>query len=273
MGIVATSESTGLLDAIRELAEYREQDPLATAFNVGNSFYLVNEQWRRAVDGGNGGSHGRAPETPAEIMHHYRTCEMQVEQQVFAAYGIPSEIELRKQIVGRVRPGSAVLDFGAGIGSHLVPLLAQGCRCTHVDVGGVMMRYAAWRYRRRGYRAQNGRPDPAWVELIELPDHYMDEGVPGLAARTFDVVTCTEVVEHVPEPVPLVALLATLVRPGGLLVAQTSFHDHDGMVPMHLAENLRRYTDESFAAEVVPRFGLRRLEGPFYRKPPFYREP
>lgn len=248
MGIVASSGSWALLAAIRELAKYREQDPVATAFNVGNSFYTVNEAWWAACGGG-------APTTPAEIMEHYRTCEAQVEQQVFATYGIPSEVALRERILERVWVGESVLDFGAGIGSQLLPLVRLGRPCTHADVGGVMMRYAKWRYQQDVFSE---------VSLVSLRDDYVECGVPELSGRQFDVVVCTEVLEHVTEPEKLVEMLSGWVKPGGLCVATTSFDDGDGMVPMHL--NVGRYTDEQFAVEVFPRHGLVRVEDAVYRK-------
>jgi len=280
MAIVATNKSTSLLDGIRELARYRDEDPVATAFNVGNSFFATNEQWRRAVevappDSDNFGcGEYRAPGTPAEIMEHYRRCVPQVEQQVFATYGISGEIALRERIVAMVEPGMTVLDFGAGIGSQLVPLVAKGCRCVHVDVGGVMMDYASWRYQQlRPARGPTGPSCPSdgpsyttsgGVDLIALRDDYMEVGVPNLRGRTFDVVICTEVIEHVTEPEKFVEKLAQWVKPGGLCVATTSFDDGDGMVPMHL--NIDKYDDESFAAEVFPRYGLVPFEESFYRK-------
>ena len=248
MAIVATNKDGALLNAIRELAEYRQQDPVATAFNVGNSFFATNEIWR-----------ARNPKTPGEIMEHYRTCEPQVEQQVFATYGIPGEIELRRRIVNLPIQPRTVLDFGAGIGSQLLPFVERGCLCTHVDVGGVMMKYAAWRYDR--YADASFRPT---IDPISLKDDYMTAGVPELKGRTFDLVICTEVLEHVVEPEKLVAMLSDLVKPGGLCVATVSFDDGDGMVPMHL--NVDRYDDATFMAEVFPRNGLERIEDSVFRK-------
>jgi 2-polyprenyl-3-methyl-5-hydroxy-6-metoxy-1,4-benzoquinol methylase len=295
MAIVATSSSTVLLQAIRELAEYRREDPIATAFNVGNSFYATNEQWRRAVSEGKdaqGRKCFREPKTSAEIMAHYRRCASQVEQQVFATYGIPGEVALRERIAALAEPGMSVLDFGAGIGSQLLPLVDKGCRCTHADVGGVMMEYAIWRYMRQWHAEESKRLGESRgpvgvgrggsfgagnVLMVELADDYMTAGIPALKSGVvidtrppwtpylqYDMVICTEVIEHVTEPEQLVALLAKLVRPGGLFVATTSFDDGDGMVPMHL--NIDKYDDETFAAKVFPRHGLVPVEHAIFRK-------
>lgn len=242
MAIVATT-GTELVASIRELARYRDEDPVATAFNVGNSFYAQNELWRQM-----------APKTPAEIMQFYRASVPGVAQQVFAAYGIPGEIELRERICALVRPGDTVLDFGAGIGAQLLPLAAKGVTCTHVDVGGAQSDYARWRY----------RVCYSPVEMVALGDDYMELGTEELRGRKWNVVICTEVLEHVTHPEALVALLADYVLPGGLLIATTSFDDGDGMVPMHL--NIDLYTDEEFEHKVFPRYGFKRVEPAVYVK-------
>jgi 2-polyprenyl-3-methyl-5-hydroxy-6-metoxy-1,4-benzoquinol methylase len=258
MAIVATNNSGVLLGAIRELAEYKGENAIATAFNVGNSFYATNEVWR-----------ARNPKTPAEIMAHYRTCKPQVEQQVFATYGIPGEVALRKRMETlHVDTRDGVLDFGAGIGSQLLPFVVRGYRCTHVDVGGVMVDYAFWRYLRAQeytHLEYGGTNLPRHMPArVDLHDDYMTARIPELEGRTFGLVICTEVIEHVPEPEKLVVLLASLVNPGGLCVATTSFHDDDGTIPMHL--NVDKYDDETFAAEVFPRNGLVRVEEHVFRK-------
>lgn len=239
MTIVASTNTPQLLSAIEELAVYRRQPVSATAFNVGNSFYAVNEVWR-----------ARAPKTADEIIAFYRTTEALVEQQVMATYGIDHEIVLRERVAkllgGKINP--TILDYGAGIGSMLLDL--PYARKTHVDVGGVVFDYAAWRYRRGG--------EGESVEMIGTPDPYGS-----IVGRHFEVVICTEVIEHIPDPELLAERLVSLVKPGGILVATTSFHNDDGTIPMHL--NLDRYTDESFE-RVWERLGLSKIEPHVYSR-------
>ena len=69
--------------------------------------------------------------------------------------------------------------------------------------------------------------DPATVKLhakqAGLTVDYQATTAELLAetGTTYDLVTCLEVIEHVPEPEAFVATLARLVRPGGMLVLST----------------------------------------------------
>jgi SAM-dependent methyltransferase len=59
------------------------------------------------------------------------------------------------------------------------------------------------------------------------------------ADEVFDIILCTEVMEHVPEPAMLMAEFSRMLKPGGLLVMTTPF-----MVPVHEAPyDFYRYTN------------------------------
>lgn len=91
---------------------------------------------------------------------------------------------LADPLLTRLRPGMEGLDYGCGPGPTLSIMLAQaGMRMTDYDP-----HYA---------------PDPAVLE------------------RTYDFVTCTEVVEHFRRPAEDWARLAALLRPGGWLGVMT----------------------------------------------------
>ena len=55
---------------------------------------------------------------------------------------------------------------------------------------------------------------------IDYVESHAEELVTSHAAA-FDVVTCFEMIEHVPEPMETLKALAALVRPGGWLILST----------------------------------------------------
>ncbi len=97
--------------------------------------------------------------------------------------------------------GRKVLDVGCGGG-----ILAEAMAAMGADVRGIDLSDRALRI--------------AELHLIEtrLPVHYEAVSAEDLAARSpgaFDVVTCMELLEHVPEPSAIVAACAKLLKPGG----------------------------------------------------------
>jgi 2-polyprenyl-6-hydroxyphenyl methylase/3-demethylubiquinone-9 3-methyltransferase len=102
--------------------------------------------------------------------------------------------------------GLAVLDVGCGGGLVTEPLARLGGRVTAIDPAPESIAVA------RSHAAEQGLSID--YRLIRLED-VIAEG------RTFDLVTCLEVLEHIPDPAGFLALLARVVRPGGLLVLST----------------------------------------------------
>ena len=101
---------------------------------------------------------------------------------------------------GGDRSKKSWLDFGCGAGGLLKFLRARGgYRVTGHDIGSYADRL----------KHDDGFEILDWDELQALP------------TASFDVITCIEVLEHVPEPRPLIELMARLLRPGGLLILTT----------------------------------------------------
>lgn len=92
------------------------------------------------------------------------------------------------------------LDFGCGAGGLLKFLRARG---GFEPVGSDVGSYA-----------QRLRDEDGFTILDENELQALDDA-------SFDVVTCIEVVEHIPDPAPVFALLARLLRPGGVLLLTT----------------------------------------------------
>jgi SAM-dependent methyltransferase len=86
-----------------------------------------------------------------------------------------------RELVRHLQPGSRVLDYGCGIGSDGLVLLAAGYRVEFADFDNPSTAYLRWRLKRRG---------------IEAPVHDLDREVPA----GFDAAYAFDVIEHVVDP-------------------------------------------------------------------------
>ena len=106
----------------------------------------------------------------------------------------------------RVLNGLHVLDIGCGGGLVTEPLTRLGARVTGIDPAADTIAAAK-----------------AHAAAQELAIDYRAARAEELASvgETFDAVLCLEVVEHVPDVRAFLAVAASLVRPGGVLVLST----------------------------------------------------
>ncbi len=112
-------------------------------------------------------------------------------------------------IVGRSHglAGKTALDVGCGGGILAEAMARAGAKVTGIDLSEKPLAVAQL------HRLESG------VEV-----DYRLIAAEALAAETpaaFDVVTCMEILEHVPQPASTVAACAQLARPGGLIVFAT----------------------------------------------------
>jgi 2-polyprenyl-6-hydroxyphenyl methylase / 3-demethylubiquinone-9 3-methyltransferase len=103
--------------------------------------------------------------------------------------------------------GARVLDIGCGGGLLCEALQALGAQVTGIDLAPAMLATARLHAAERGIA----------VDYQLLAAEALAVSHPG----SFDVVTCMEMLEHVPDPPGVVAAIAALARPGGAVFIST----------------------------------------------------
>jgi 2-polyprenyl-6-hydroxyphenyl methylase/3-demethylubiquinone-9 3-methyltransferase len=103
--------------------------------------------------------------------------------------------------------GARALDVGCGGGLLSEALSLEGARVTGIDLAPGMIEVA------RLHAAEEGLDIDYRVAAAEE--------IAAGAAQSFDVVTCMEMLEHVPQPARMLATLASLARPGGSVFVST----------------------------------------------------
>jgi 2-polyprenyl-6-hydroxyphenyl methylase/3-demethylubiquinone-9 3-methyltransferase len=117
----------------------------------------------------------------------------------------PVRLQWIEQQVGLA--GRSVVDVGCGGGILSEAMSARGARVLGIDLAGKPLQVA------RLHAIESG----AQVEYRAVAAEDLAREQPG----AFDIVTCMEMLEHVPDPAQTIAACAQLVRPGGHVLFST----------------------------------------------------
>ena len=134
--------------------------------------------------------------------------------------------------------GKAVLDVGCGGGILSEAMASLGAEVTGIDMGEVAIGVARLHLRQSGLK----------VDYQQATAEQFAEVHP----EKFDVVTCLELLEHVPDPASAVKACKALVKPGGDVFFAT------------LNRNLKSFLFAIVGAEYI--LGLVRKKTHTYRK-------
>ncbi|MDH4284131.1 MAG: bifunctional 2-polyprenyl-6-hydroxyphenol methylase/3-demethylubiquinol 3-O-methyltransferase UbiG [Gallionellaceae bacterium] len=134
---------------------------------------------------------------------------------------------LRLDYINRITPlsGKTVLDVGCGGGILAEGMVSLGAQVTGIDLSDKVLQVA------KLHLLESGRKvDYRKISVEELAAGNQQQ---------FDVVTCMEMLEHVPDPASTVKACAQLVKPGGYVFFAT------------LNRNLKSYLFAIIGAEYV----------------------
>ncbi|MEW8249844.1 MAG: bifunctional 2-polyprenyl-6-hydroxyphenol methylase/3-demethylubiquinol 3-O-methyltransferase UbiG [Candidatus Thiodiazotropha sp.] len=116
---------------------------------------------------------------------------------------------LRLDYILRFTPleGRRVLDVGCGGGILSESMAAHGAQVTGIDMGEAPLQVA------RLHLLESGLE----INYERIPVERLAREQP----ESFDLITCMEMLEHVPDPTSVVSACARLVKPGGRLFFST----------------------------------------------------
>ncbi|BAJ64955.1 methyltransferase domain-containing protein [Anaerolinea thermophila] len=120
-----------------------------------------------------------------------------------------STIERGSRTASRLAPWmnfheKSFLDVGCAYGGFLIAFAQRGCsRVAGIDVNSDLLRLAEINLKEKGVKGE------LHLLSVEAPE-FLDLG-------TFDIVTCNDVIEHVPNPELTLQQIVRVLNPGGLL--------------------------------------------------------
>jgi 2-polyprenyl-6-hydroxyphenyl methylase / 3-demethylubiquinone-9 3-methyltransferase len=103
--------------------------------------------------------------------------------------------------------GARILDIGCGGGLLCEALQARGAQVIGIDLAPTMLETARLHAAERGVAID--------YRLVQA------EALAAAEPGSFDVITCMEMVEHVPDPSSVVCAIGALLRPGGAAFLST----------------------------------------------------
>lgn len=195
-------------ELVTEAAEYLGITTAEAYERLAGAGERFRQEWHEAI---------RDPADPDALHDFYNSSDTELFELI--EWHATDPIHYRTLIVRDLalqRPGRAYLDYGSGIGSDAVVFAEAGFDVTLADISDLLLGFAAFRCRKRGAR----------VNTIDLK-------TASLPADAFDVALCFDVLEHIPQPLPVVSNIRRAMHEGGLLIIHAPF-GNDPEHPMHV---------------------------------------
>lgn len=147
--------------------------------------------------------------------------------------------------LAQLEPGIRLLDAGAGE-------LKNRRHCSHLEY--VSQDFAQYEGGTSGGKSVGGLHPKAWDNSrIDIVSDIVSIPRPD---SSFDVILCSEVLEHIPDPLPALDEFARLLRPGGKLILTAPFSSNVHFAPYHFCTGFSKY----WYLNHLPARGFRVLE-------------
>jgi 2-polyprenyl-3-methyl-5-hydroxy-6-metoxy-1,4-benzoquinol methylase len=133
--------------------------------------------------------------------------------------GSPPLNYARAALLARAQGLTRALDFGSGIGSGSLALASAGCEVHSADIAEQLLGFVEHRMRSRGYP-----PVTINLDTAQRPSRGY-----------YDLITCFDVLEHIPDQFGKICELASYLRPGGYLLVNLMSDSSHPDRPMHIS--------------------------------------
>jgi 2-polyprenyl-3-methyl-5-hydroxy-6-metoxy-1,4-benzoquinol methylase len=163
------------------------------------------------------------PTDPASVTAFYRTQIVEAYELAHWHAGlttgkVPLNYARTAMLVREVR-ASRVLDFGSGIGTGSIILAGTGAEVHSADIAKNLLELTRHRLTRHGYTPR----------LIDLAGGEKPK------SGYYDLITCFDVLEHIPDQLATVKELEGYLRSGGRFVCNFFNDSSDPERPMHIS--------------------------------------
>ena len=189
--------------------------------------------WKKSCEDAAKDWNKKKPKNEADYIKYYEQSKDYIE--AMATYNALGKklrlIEKICKVLGLVSPNHKIIDFGCGVGSDSLHLKALGFDVIAMDVKGVALEFAKYRFKKHGMKI----PVVVSNSKSKLPK--------------CDVILSMDTLEHVYDPYKTLDTFFEANPKALLLTTAFGVHDHDnqGGIPMHTdhkVHKVEKYIEE-----------------------------